>query len=271
METEAREQLAKGHRGRLKQSLDNADFERAADLVDTVAKQFLMMQRTLRRIMDSLTGPTLDEFCATQDDIVARFKQASQDGDTDAAREALVELEAHHESMHDLAMHWFAELLSEARKVYGEAGLERMLRRSGEEFAGDFEKWSSMSAEELVSASSFMQLSHPHSWLDIEEDDEKYTLHQGCGTGGRMIREGFFDSPDGYQRSDEATDYSVGKAGMPTYCLHCTVWNTLQSTERFGRTPWVIEHPLDDSCTVHIYKDQERVPGEYLRRLEKDE
>lgn len=268
MEPEQREELGLGYRGRLRRALDEEQFDDADRLVGTLAKQFLMMQRTLRRIMAALTAPTLSEFTARQDEIVARFKEATATQDMAAAREAYEELEAHHERMHDMVMHWFAELLSTATKTYGEDGLERMLRTSGEEFKPDFEKWASMSPEELVSASSWLQLSHPHGWMRVEEDDEKYTLRQGCGTGGRMIREGHFDRDDGYARAERATGHSVGKTGMPTYCLHCTMWNTLQSTEWFGRTPWVIEHPLQDSCSIHVYKEQQRVPADYLRRLQ---
>lgn len=269
MESETRDKLGLGYRGRLRKSLDEAAYGDAAQLVDTVAKQFLMMQRALRRIIAGLSAPTLDEFSAAQQEIVARFKQATGEANAPAARAAYEQLEEHHKKLHDMVMHWFAELLSVATETYGEEGLERMLRKSGEEFKPDFSKWASMSPEELVSASAWLQLSHPHGWMRIEEDNEKYTLHQGCGTGGRMIAEGHFDGPGSYKRSQRATDYSVGKAGMPTYCLHCTMWNTLQSTEWFERTPWGIEHPLDDSCTIHVYKEQNQVPDEYLNRLRK--
>jgi hypothetical protein len=268
MDAKRRNEIGLGYRGRLRVALDTGDYAGGAELIGTLAKEFLMMQRTLRRIITALAAPTLDEFSSAQNEIVARFENAAAAGDGASARAAYEELEEQHERMHDMVMRWFAELLSTAARIYGEEGLERILRKSGEEFKQDFEKWAAMTPEQLVEASAWLQLSHPHGWMQIDEDDEKYTLHQGCGTGGRMIGEGRFDAPDGYARSGQAAGYSASKAGMPTYCLHCTVWNTLQSTEWFGRTPWVIEHPLNDSCSIHVYKDQRQVPKEYLDRLD---
>jgi hypothetical protein len=48
-----------------------------------------------------------------------------------------------------------------------------------------------------------------------------------------MINEGHFDGVDAFEQSTKSTEYSIGKAGMPTYSLH---------------------------------KDQNNVPADYLRK-----
>lgn len=268
MDPKEREELGKGYVGQLTEALTRRDAAVAAKASGGLEKQFFMMHRALHRILSTLLPLVLERFRRHHSEKFAQLRQALESGDWSAAERKLDDIKSHHRQFHDLYANWFAELLTTFTNAYGDEELAELLRASGEEFIGEFARWNEMSAEEMVKASVFLQLSHPGGGLHIEEDDEKYTLVQHpCGTGGRMLDEGKYEGEAPYARTTDARPENAGHAGLPAYCAHCTVWNTLMTAERFGAPHWVIEHPIHSSCRIHIYKDRSRTPREYLERL----
>jgi hypothetical protein len=267
MEPEQLRRFAKQYRGLALEALDAGDADGAVEAQRLLFKQYRMMERSLRRILAILIDAALERYDEAQAADSERFAADAHGGEADAARELLDTHRELHRRFHNMYVDWTAELLSALHETYGSERFEAILRETGEEFAEAFSQWARMSPEELLDASVFMQLSHPDGELTVTEDDERYTIHQGCGTGGRLIAEGRFDGEDGLARIPVADPASLGAPGLPTYCAHCTVWNTVMTAERHGAPLWVIDHPHDGSCSVHVYKDRSRTPSEYLQRL----
>jgi hypothetical protein len=268
MDPKEREELGKGYLGQLTEALTKHDGAAAETASRGLEKQFFMMHRALHRILTSLLPLVLERFRRHHAERFEALRGAVQSTDWDAAEGWLENIRTHHRDFHDLYANWFAELLTVFTNAYGDDELAELLRASGQGFLSDFARWDAMSPEELLKASVFLQLSHPGGKLRIEEDDEKYTLLQDpCGTGGRMLDEGKYEGEAPYARVAAARPETAGHEGLPAYCAHCTVWNTLLTAEQFGAPHWVIEHPIHSSCRIHIYKDRSRTPRQYLERL----
>ena len=268
MDPKEREELGKGYVGQLTEALTRQDATTAETASRGLEKQFFMMHRALQRILSTLLPLVLERFRRHHGERFTLLRQMLEAGDWLTAERKLDDIKSHHRRFHDLYANWFAELLTTFTNAYGDEELAELLRASGEEFIGEFARWNEMTVEEMVKASVFLQLSHPGGGLHIEEDEEKYTLVQHpCGTGGRMLDEGKYAGETPYGRMADARPENAGHAGLPAYCAHCTVWNTLMTAERFGAPHWVIEHPIHSSCRIHIYKDRSRTPREYLERL----
>lgn len=268
MDAERLERFSKQYRGLTHEALDRGDGDAAKAAQKKLFTQYRTMHRALRRILAVTVEASIAEFESRQAADAVRFAAAVDAGDAEGARRVLEEQRDVHRVFHDTYVDWFAELASKLQDAYGPERFYEILRETGAEFTGDFAKWVELTPEELLDSSVFLQLCHPDGELTVTEDDEKYTIHQHeCGTGGRLMAEGRFDGPHGWARIPVANPGSLGKPGLPTYCAHCTVWNSVLSYETAGRPLWVIDHPLDHSCAIHIYKDPSRIPEEYLRAI----
>ncbi|MBX6382574.1 MAG: hypothetical protein IRZ07_06305 [Microbispora sp.] len=267
MDEERRRRFAKQYRGLTLEALDAGDAEAAKRNQELLFKQYRMMERALRRIVAILMDAAVSEYDEAQARDRAAFQRAVDAADADAARRLLDEHRALHRRFHNMYVDWVAELLSEIHEAYGTDRFYELMRETGAEFREDFRRWAEYSPEQLLDSSVFMQLTHPDGSLEVEEDEEKYTIRQHCGTGGRLMAEGRFDGEGALARIPVANPASLGEAGLPTYCAHCTVWNTVLTTEQEGHPLWVIEHPHHTSCAIHIYKDPSRIPEEYLARI----
>ena len=268
MEAERLERFGKQYRRLTHEALDRGDVEAAKGSQRKLFTQYRTMHRALKRILAVTIAASITEFETRQASDTEAFVAAVDAGDLVLARRVLEEQRDVHRVFHDAYVDWFAELLSKLQVEYGTERLYQVLRDTGGEFAGDFAKWATLTPEELLDSSVFLQLCHPDGELEVTEDDEKYTIVQGlCGTGGRLLAEGRFDGPDALARIPIANPASLGLPGLPTYCAHCTVWNSVLSYENEGRPLWVIDHPLGSSCSIHIYKDPSRIPEEFLARI----
>lgn len=267
MDAERLRRFSKQYRGLALEAIERGRHDEAIESQRLLFKQYRMMERSLKRILSILIDAGLEQYDLAQRRDAKVFADALGRGDADRARRLLDEHRELHRRFHNMYVDWTADLLSALHETYGAKRFEEILRDTGKEFSGAFVEWEKMSPEQLLDSSVFMQLSHPDGELTVTEDDERYTIHQGCGTGGRLIAEGRFDGPDALARMPEATPGSLGQPGLPTYCAHCTVWNTVMTAERYGAPLWVIDHPHDSSCAVHVYKDRANTPREYLRRV----
>lgn len=259
--------MARQYTGLTRDALRAGDAEAALSSQRLAFKQYRMMHTGLERIMRLMLETSVAEYRSSQEGDGKRFEEAVRAGEFDRAEELLEEHRDLHRRFHDMYVDWFAELCSAWHERYGTERFYELMRSAGEDFAGDFAAWAKLSPEELLDSSIFMQLSHPDGWAEIEEDEEKFTIHQGCGTGGRLMAEGRFDGEGALQRIPTDHPASLGEAGLPTYCAHCAIWNTVMTSEREDGPLWVIDHPHDSSCTITIYKDRSKVPAEYLERL----
>jgi hypothetical protein len=247
--------------------LEQGDADAAKANQVLLFKQYRTMERALRRILNIMVQAALEEYERAQERDAARFAEAVDTGDKERAAELLDEHRELHRTYHDMYVNWFAEIASALHETYGTDRFYEIMLETGDEFREDFAAWARLTPEQLLDSSVFLQMCHPETELEVEEDDEKYTIRQHCGTGGRLLREGRFDGEKALARIPVANPASVGKPGMPTYCAHTVVWNSVLSYKNEGRPLWVIDHPNDSSCTIHIYKDPAKIPREYLERI----
>ncbi len=100
-----------------------------------------------------------------------------------------------------------------------------------------------------------------------------------CGSGGRVLRDDTTggqprtEPPYGFSVTTEPHDWSFGKAGVCTYCVHCALLNMTMPMDRLGYPTRVIEPPVwpeardGGTCTWWVYDDPSDVPDAVYERL----
>lgn len=199
-------------------------------------------------------------------------RTAIETGDVAAALEYLDTAVDRMRSLQDYSINWITSLLSFVADELGEAGVERALRRTGDDFVTKRRdvgvEWSTLPAEVRAKAIARAMLAN-FGECDVSEDDEKITLSFRCGSGGRLLDEGRYDHPDGYAVLRERGPRTFDRDQLPVYCAHCSINNELQPLEA-GRYPVSIEHPPTEKgerCVHHVYRDPAAAPAETWVRL----
>jgi hypothetical protein len=260
-------------RQRLEAALDANDLDDARRACAALTKEYVLIHKGLRKVLEYAMEYIERAFRAEQATIAMRIADAVDAGEFDAARALLRERDRQHQVIHDQFVAMKAGFYSYVGKVFGDQRLEEILRHVGERQRQGFERWERLweceSVEAFVRASVDLLKTHMGN-VSVSEDDEKFTITQDpCGSGGRLMREGAYDGPDGLYSVGKAQPMTFGKQDFPSYCAHCAVWNNIQCIEWFGHPQWAIDHPATpaDPCRIHIYKDPERVPGHYYDQV----
>lgn len=270
---DAREVSSLGRRARerLEAAIERGDPEEARRACDALAKEYVLVHKGLRRVLEYAMEYIERAFREEQGRIAERIAAAVSAGDVDRTRALLRERDRQHEVIHDQFIAAKAGFYSYLGGVFGEERLEGILRHTGERQRQGFERWKEMSVEDFVRASAHLLKSHMGN-VRVTEDAEKFTIAQDpCGSGGRLMRQGAYDGAGGLHRVRRAQAMTFGKPDFPSYCAHCAVWNNIQCIEWFGHPQWCIEHPAspNDPCRIHIYKDAGRIPETYYTRVGK--
>lgn len=205
-----------------------------------------------------------------------RARRALAAGDVDVALEHLAEAERRTRSLQKLSINWITSLLSFIGRELGEDAVERALRAHGDELLrqrrppGD--EWWARPAEERAAVIAAAMVANGGA-CEIDEDDEKITLRFRCGSGGRLIDEGWYETDEspgqGYLVLRDAAPRTFGRDRLPVYCAHCAVNNELQPIEWDGAPVTVEEPPAapGEACIHRIYRDRADVPAEVYVRL----
>ena len=200
-----------------------------------------------------------------------RAKAAIRAGDADEAIRLIDRTVEQWRSLQDYSINWVTSLLTFIANEQGEAAVERALRVFGDEFLPGQRnpEWDALPAETRARAITRAMLAN-FGTVDVTEDDEKITLAFRCGTGGRLIDEGRYDTEGGpYATLRERAPRTFMRDALPVYCAHCSVNNEMQAVE-LGRPPATVEHPPEapgQPCVHHIYKDTAAVPPEIYARI----
>lgn len=107
--------------------------------------------------------------------------------------------------------------------------------------------------------------------FSITEDDEKFSfrLHP-CGSGARLWLKGRYSPGKGGKTSEKKRPWTYNRKGFPYYCIHCPFLNEILPYESgYGRLMWPVD-PLktpDGECVWHLYKNPDKVPDTYYKRL----
>jgi hypothetical protein len=114
--------------------------------------------------------------------------------------------------------------------------------------------------------------------IDVtDEGDRVVVSFYPCGSGGRARRgDPARGIPPASERpefgpSEDAHDWTWGRAGVCLYCAHCSLVNEILPIERLGFPIRVTEYPEapGDPCRWVLYKDPRDVPAAAYERVGK--
>lgn len=191
--------------------------------------------------------------------------EAVKKGEREEAIRWINELYEDFHPLHDRYSEWCASLLTFIGKNLGEETVLKATQQlMSEIYTERFNQLKSLDHESLVKAFVRMHRSH-YSQFHVEEYEEKTIITiNGCGCGGRMMKEGKYDNTDRHPvmwgTTKKGYPWSFNKQGMPYYCIHSYVMNDI-----FRKVGIPIEtkygfqydregNPVDDPCTYTIYK-----------------
>ena len=202
-------------------------------------------------------------------------RRALEAGDHDEALRQLDRAVAQWRSLQDYSINWITSLLSFVGRSMGEEAVEEALRATGDEYVRARREsatpWESLPASVRAKLIARAMLAN-FGECEVDEDDEKITLSFQCGSGGRMIDEGRYESEGGpYLVLREAAARTFGRDRLAVYCAHCSVNNEMQPLE-WGAQPTSVEFPSEGPggrCVHHIYRDPGALPDSAYLRLGK--
>ncbi|MGE0337168.1 MAG: hypothetical protein AB7O21_16445, partial [Gammaproteobacteria bacterium] len=107
--------------------------------------------------------------------------------------------------------------------------------------------------------------------IRIEEDDEKFILHQDpCGSCGRQIRQGCHAPPVDLAIVKEKHPITFNAGNVTVYQAHLAVMHTIMPIERIG-APWpAIRCPAGASggpCQIVLFKNPRTAAAEDYARV----
>jgi hypothetical protein len=201
-----------------------------------------------------------------------RVRTALDAGDVDAARAALDRYAAGVLSLQHFSVQWVTSLLSFVAHELGEPAVERALRATGEEFVlprrAEFDE---LPLPTRVRAIVEAMLTNGGGLEAMAEDADGVTLSFRCGSGGRLVDEGWYDDAGGpFATLRESGPMTFGRPALPVYCAHCSVHNELMPLER-GMGPSSVEEPTPGPgglCVHRVFRDPRGgVPAPAYERL----
>jgi hypothetical protein len=217
------------------------------------------------------TQQELDELGTQTVDLI----QIAIDKD-DKERAKALTLRMHEEfsAMHNGLLRWITSLLSSIGRRYSDEMLETMLRESCPAIIIDaaIELAKIPQDDHRTRVELMVKGLQGHlSPMKIEEDDEKFTIEmQPCGSGGRLILDGYYDPPHSYLKISKPQPMTFGKEDFPVYCTHCAILGMLGI--EFGAPLFLIDPSdrLDEKpCKIYLYKDVNAIPEALYTKLGK--
>ncbi|MFC2002921.1 hypothetical protein ACFLV4_03125 [Chloroflexota bacterium] len=200
------------------------------------------------------------------------IQAAIDDGDGEKARKLSRRMYNDFFYMHALYRDWTTALLTFVGRHYGDEALEQALRESCTAWLKPLvELYSKAELRRKVQMQANGLRGHL-GLLRVEEDDEKFTfIMEPCGSGGRLILDGSYGSPQNFLMVKKGQPITYGREDFPVYCTHCSIVEILP-VEWTG-VPLFIVAPAEklgeEPCRVYLYKDAKAIPQEYYRMVGK--
>ena len=180
-------------------------------------------------------------------------------------------------SMHDLYRDWTTALMSFIGRSFGDEVLQEALKEScavwmkpvAELYQQCDREGNPRRKAELLAAGLRGHLMP----VKIEEDEEKFIFQmEPCGSGGRLIQEGYYGPPVDFLKIEKPQPMTTGQKDMPVYCAHGPVLSMLGI--EWGGAPIFFEEPSDklgdETCKFYLYKDPKDTPAELYARVGKE-
>ncbi len=206
--------------------------------------------------------------------------EALDKGDAETARKWCERFEETKCPVHDAYAVWFSAMLSHIADCWGENAAVATLKYSPMQFC---EELFFALKEEVIKEKGvrgwvefMVDFWRQHiSPLTVEEDDEKIIMTVDvCGSGGRLVQMGYYETPGGHHRLKEAGPHTWYKEQQPIYCGHCTWLHEALPVFLRGKGTQLWVHPPPyspdkpgDPCVHYIYKDPRKIPKEYYERI----
>jgi hypothetical protein len=200
-------------------------------------------------------------------------KQAVRAGETERALELIDTAVERWRSLQHYSIDWITSLLSFIGREYGEDAVEEALRATGDDVVRPRRDpaWSALPAPVRAKAIARAMVAN-FGECDVSEDDDKIVLSFRCGSGGRLIDGGRYDTEGGpFLTLREPGGRTFGREALPVYCAHCSVNNEIQPVE-WGQPPTTVEFPPvrpGEPCVHHVYRDTAAIPDEVYERIGK--
>ncbi|MBI5374670.1 MAG: hypothetical protein HZA77_04510 [Candidatus Schekmanbacteria bacterium] len=271
MDKKELEELGLKQSDKILKALKEGDREKALKECGALPKEFILLHKGLRKVVEYILQYNEQVFREEQTKISEKIRQKVEEGNLKEVEALLAQREKQHQVVHDIYIDIMAACFSYMGGVYGDERLEGILRYTGEMQKKGFDDWENMSVEDFVRVTAHLLRTHMGK-MKVIEDDEKFTfVHDPCGSGGRLLREGAYDAPKNYYRIKAPKPIGYSREDFPAYCSHCMVWNNIQCIEWFGHPQWIHEPPktANDPCVFHIYKDPSKIPAEYYEKFGK--
>ncbi len=180
-------------------------------------------------------------------------------------------------SMHDLYRDWTTALMSFIGRRYGDQVLQEALKEScsvwlkpvAELYQQCDQEGNHRRKAELLAAGLRGHLMP----VKIEEDEEKFIFEmEPCGSGGRLILEGYYESPANLLKIEKPQPMTAGQKDLPVYCAHGPVLSMLGI--EWNGAPVFFEEPSDKvgekACKFYLYKDPRDTPAEFYAKVGKE-
>ncbi len=200
---------------------------------------------------------------------------AIDSGDSERAKELAWQLHTEATGFHDAFVHWVTSLLSYIGRCHGYEALQEAYRESVSVVFGPISeqyKQFDDTGDLRTKAEMFIYgLRTHHEHMTITEDDEKFTLQMDvCGSGGRMVLDGYYDPPCNFLKVKTPQPMTWGRKDLPVYCIHEPILEMLAA--EWGVPLFFVEPANElgkEPCTFFLYKDAKDIPGEFYARIGK--
>lgn len=202
-----------------------------------------------------------------------RISQSIDHGRYEEAKSLALQLEAESTANIYAFEDFVTALLSYIYKNHGDGSLEASLT-----FCADIlikplhDSMADLSFRETVEAFAALFRSHTGRGLTIKEDNEKVTLVLNpCGSGGRMVKDGYFAPPKNLLNIKDAKAITFGRKDFPSYCCHCAVLHHIMPIQWSGKPfpPIEVGDGPGEPCKWHFYKDLSAIPKRYYEQVGK--
>jgi len=182
---------------------------------------------------------------------------AIESGDSKASAKLAKRMYAEFQGMHDFYRDWLTDVFSYIGKKYGDKGLSEAMEETVNRFTRRLtERYEGKAPRRRLEVLMAGLRGHLQP-MTVEEDDEQFTIISGlCGSGGRQVKDGLYDRPEGLLRVREPQAMTFGRPDFPVYCVHCYFANHAPLNED-GSPMFVCEpgaNPGHDPCRMIIEK-----------------
>lgn len=246
-------------------ALKENDLDQALSFCTKLQGEYNLMFSLFNNIFGQFLPHLREMFRENQQVAAEAVEEEINKGQIERAIQLLAQKQEEYLSLHQKYTHFFAALLDHLVQVRGEEGFFKALEEIGERLKPGIEKQSEMSTDEFVSLTKTLH-SQNFARFKVEEDEYKFTFSlDPCGTGGKLLRSGFYESNKGYVTINPEWPGICKGRSVPAYCAHCLFWFEVLPVRWFGRPLQITSPPRspDAPCIIQIYKEVSKIPTNY--------